>query len=77
MNKFPILKTRPKEYIPWELIAPHEKQALLNHGGQTLRILAERGGLDWAEALAVLKDRPFRLNENAREKVMKMVSESV
>jgi hypothetical protein len=30
--------------IPWEMIAPHEAQALLNHD-QTLHCLAERCGL--------------------------------
>ncbi len=30
------------------LLLPHEKQAEINHA-QTLRRLAERGGLDWVE----------------------------
>ncbi len=40
--------------IPWGLIAPHEKQAVKNHS-QTLERLAQRGGLGWVEALAVLQ----------------------
>ena len=61
---FPILGTRPKEYIPWECIQPHEEQALKNHG-QTLKRLAERGGLDWTEVLAVLEDRQWiRMDES-------------
>lgn len=60
---FPILGERtgdPKTYIPWAVIAPHEGQALKNHQ-QTLERLAQRGGLDPAEAVAVLEDRDFRL----------------
>jgi hypothetical protein len=44
--------------IPWELIAPHEAQAQRNHS-QTLKRLAERGGLSACEAVAVLEDRPW------------------
>lgn len=39
--------------IPWPMIAPHEAQALRNHG-QTLQRLAERGGLSPGEACDVL-----------------------
>lgn len=42
--------------IPWAAIAPHEQQAQKNHG-QTLARLAERGGLSWVEAFAVLTDQ--------------------
>jgi hypothetical protein len=42
--------------IPWDMIAPHEKQAQANHS-QTLSQLADRGGLGPAEALAILDDR--------------------
>lgn len=45
--------------IPWEIIEPHEAQARANHGGQSLRQLADRGGLSPAEALAVMADQPF------------------
>lgn len=55
MKKFPIMKNKGKEYIPYDVIKPHEDQALKNHG-QTLDRLAERGGLSWAEAYAVLTD---------------------
>lgn len=44
--------------IPWTAIAPHEQQAQKNHG-QSLARLAERGGLSWNEALAVLEDRAY------------------
>ncbi len=42
--------------IPWDMLAPHARQAKSNHG-QTLERLAERGGLGPGEALAVLDDR--------------------
>lgn len=72
--EFPILGT--KYTIPWEVIATHEKQAMSNHG-QTIKRLAERGGLDWVEALAVIEDRKWvRLDlEYARKKVLSIVSE--
>lgn len=46
--------------VPWDLLAPHEAQALRNHGGQSLERLAERGGLSPAELVAVVEDRAFR-----------------
>lgn len=45
--------------VPWAMLAPHEKQALHNHD-QTLKRLAERGGLSPCEMLAVLENRPWR-----------------
>lgn len=70
---YPILGTR--ESIPWEVIAPHEKQAEINHY-QTLTRLAERGGLAWSEALAVLEDRRYeRMDEEiAKSKIMEIVN---
>lgn len=53
---FPILGT--PFAIDWEVIAPHEDQAKKNHG-QSLQRLAERGGLDYSELLAVLNDSEF------------------
>ena len=45
--------------IPWALIGAHENQAARNHM-QTLRELAERGGLSACEAVAVLEGRNWR-----------------
>lgn len=61
-NAFPVLQPghQPQEYIPYNIIAPHEAQAMRNHGGQTLQRLAERGGLDWTEILAVLRDKTWK-----------------
>jgi hypothetical protein len=44
--------------IPWEVIAPHERQANVNHG-QPLETLARLGGLSPYELLAVLLDQAF------------------
>lgn len=45
--------------LPWDMIEPHENQALRNHD-QSLATLASRGGLSACEALAVLEDRAWR-----------------
>ena len=72
-KEFPILKSNGAT-IPWESIAPHEAQALKNHG-QSLEKLASRGGLSWCEALAVLRDSKFiaMTEEEAKEKVLALL----
>jgi hypothetical protein len=47
-------------HVPLELLTPHAKQVEANHGGQSLSRLAERGGLDPREIMAILEDRPWR-----------------
>lgn len=80
-KKFPILGTN--ESIDWNLIAPHEKQAMENHCGQTLEQLVRRHGLSWYELLCVLLDKPFTEVEYDKEKnykelcQMALVSEEV
>lgn len=80
-KKFPILETN--ESIDWNLIAPHEKQAMENHCGQTLEQLARRHGLRWYELLCVLLDKSFTEVEYDKEKnykelcQMALVSEEV
>lgn len=61
-RQFPIMAVRGKTTsatVPWSFMAPHEVQAIANHGGQSLERLAERGGLSGGEALAVVLDRPW------------------
>ncbi len=60
-NAFPIIESVGAKpvYIPYNIIARHETQAIRNHG-QTLQKLAERGGLDWTEALAILNDKTWK-----------------
>lgn len=44
MRRFKVLGTEGKCSIPWMAIAPHEGQAICNHG-QDLEMLNRRGGL--------------------------------
>lgn len=77
-NPYPILGTNPQQYIPWGLLMMHEGQAWKNHG-QSLTQLAKRGGLSWAEALAIIEGKSWRdaeHDENTAEVIVrKMVSE--
>jgi hypothetical protein len=63
--------------IPWDLIQPHGAQAKANHGGQTLRRLAQRGGLSPCEAVAVLEDRKWTpMNaEDAQRRLRELMTE--
>lgn len=70
-NKFPILGSEPKEYIPLDIVKSHEKQALRNHG-QSLQRLAERGGLGWIEMLCVLEDREYDFRTKLTEEIAKI-----
>lgn len=45
-------------YVPMWIVLQHERQAQSNHG-QSVRRLAERGGLSPSELCAVLEDRSF------------------
>lgn len=79
-SPYPILGSRPQQYIPRGLLMIHEGQAWENHG-QSLSQLAQRGGLSWAEALAIIEGKNWRdadHNENVAEvTVRKMVAEYV
>lgn len=55
---FPVLNDEVIKRVPWEAVEPHEAQAQKNHS-QSLKRLAERGGLGIEELLYVLTDRPF------------------
>ena len=61
-KRFPVLHNLghrgEKEYIPWEVIAPHEAQAHKNHS-QSLERLAARGGLSYREMYAMLRDKEY------------------
>lgn len=72
-NPYPILGTKPQQYIPLGLLLIHEGQAWKNHG-QSLNQLASRGGLSWAEALAIIEGKGWRdaeHDENAAEIIVK------
>lgn len=53
LRRFPI-QNGPT--VPWEVMAPHDRQCQKNHGGQTLERIAQRGGLLAAEAWCVVND---------------------
>jgi hypothetical protein len=67
-KNFPVLWTYRREEqliwtrlgcpktVPWSLLAPHEAQARKNHD-QSLARLAERGGLDPTEMVALFSAR--------------------
>jgi len=64
-RRFPVLLGRQRsvwagvpDSIPWNAVSAHEHQVRANHG-QSLEILAQRGGLSPYELLAVLMDQPF------------------
>jgi hypothetical protein len=78
MKMFPILikhEERRGGYsgptkMPWAMLQPHEAWAQRNHGGQSLEMLASRGGLGPDEALAILDNRKWKhmpLNEAGAE----------
>lgn len=58
MTGFPIRHDDLLKSIPWDVITPHEVQALRNHR-MGLVALAERGGLTPCEALAVIEGREW------------------
>lgn len=69
--------------IPWRLLTPHERQAVENHD-QTLKRLAQRGGLGCAEALAILDDEQWHrsrwskaTNGEARAELIRRVESDV
>lgn len=58
--QFPVLRDRDKVeslgryvYVPWEILRPHNDQAIKNHGSN-LDSLAENGGLTPVEIVAIL-----------------------
>lgn len=81
-NLYPVYQMKssdPQEYIPYDIIAPYEAQALRNHG-QTLHRLAERGGLDWSEILDILRDNSWGTSsnmerDNAKNAVLHYIAE--
>jgi hypothetical protein len=60
--------------IPLDLIAGHERQSERNHQ-QTLAELARRGGLSPCEALAVIRDRPWKEDAKAEAELIRLVAE--
>jgi hypothetical protein len=59
INSFtmPIIHTRFS--VTWNATPEDETQARANHGGQSLQVLANRGGLDWSELHAILEHERY------------------
>lgn len=77
MGRFPILQSvynGIKLTVPLEAVEAHARQADINHG-QSVKRLADRGGLSWSELAAVLEDRKWRKMDldDAHETVMRIV----
>ena len=57
-RQFPVLGSQYRpgspRSVPWSMLTPHEPQVLKNHCGQSLEVLARRGGLSPAEIYAVV-----------------------
>lgn len=75
-RRFPIKLDNDIKSVPWALMAPHDAQALVNHG-RTIEQLAARGGTTPEEALAIIEGRafmrmPFR---EARERLQEYASQ--
>lgn len=70
------LQERCPKSVPWEILAPHEDQAVDNHD-QSLSVLARRGGLSPCEMMAVLEDRRWRLmpDEEAVDRLIAAVEQ--
>lgn len=74
-RRFPILRSSTDKRlnpdypssVPWSVVAPHERQALRNHGGQSLETLARRGGLSYLEMMCVLEDRELEWHDDWTE----------
>lgn len=77
-KRFKVLGTNGDCSIPWMVIAPHEEQAIKNHG-QNLETINNRGGFCWSEILAVLEDRKWsKMDEKiARKKVEGIVRNNI
>ena len=76
-NPYPILNSRPTQYIPQGLLMVHESQAWENHG-QSLYQLKQRGGLSWAEALAIIEGKKWSdaiQAEKEAESIVKKLAE--
>lgn len=69
----PFLEVDHNNISPRGLLMIHEGQAWKNHG-QSLTQLAQRGGLSWAEALAIIEGKNWRdaiQSENEAETIVK------
>ena len=64
MERYPIQYKKNNEFIPFEMMAEHEKQCHANHG-QSVKRLAERQGTDYLETYFILMDSKFEMPPRA------------
>jgi hypothetical protein len=69
----PIIGCTLLNNIPWEVIAPHERQAIRNHG-QSLEVLASRGGLGVGEAIDIIEGRRWGTTNVGRAAEVKLIN---
>jgi hypothetical protein len=84
-RQFPILNSDrtpdlPRS-VPWSFVAPHERQAVRNHG-QTLERLAQRQGLCWVELWHVINGKDWDYsrkydNRWAAEQILAAISSGI
>lgn len=73
--QFPIALDPQLKAVPVSVLAPHEAQALKNHG-KNLKTLAAQGGLTPEEAVAIIEGRPWERMafSEARQKLLDYVA---
>lgn len=85
MMKWGVRRDNPDfpQSVPWSFVAPHEAQAQKSHG-QTLQRLAERGGLDPSEMVAIVIGQDWKDIEtteeafvDARRTLLKMLEDHI
>jgi len=67
IRKYPEIFAACPRSVSWASVEPHEGQARLNHG-QTLTMLASRGGLDPLELLACLRNETYKVTRGCFNK---------
>lgn len=80
MKVMPILDSGGTRTIPYALVKQHEEQVKINHSGQTVDRICERGGLSWVELYCVLHDHKYVENisqEIAIDSVSRMIDEFI
>lgn len=70
----PIMGGTLLSEVPFAMLEPHEKQAMRNHGGQTLERLAQRGGLSHGEAIDILEGKPWNTVKHCTENEVYLIN---
>lgn len=78
-KQFPVHPVDRKflESVPWDFMAQYEDVAKSNHGGQSLKRLAERGGLSLMEMRASIGDEAWQDVTPVKEKNLAFITGAV